>query len=72
MRIDERCKTLCEKEMTSDDVKGFTWMIERDYKVNWMIDSLPALFNRTSINDKYEETSTEIGFPLGFIKVFLM
>lgn len=34
-----------------------------------MIESLPAVFNRTIIKDDKEEPAPEIGFSLGFYEV---
>lgn len=35
MKESEYCQKLCEREMSSDDVNNFVWMIERRYKINW-------------------------------------
>ena len=38
-------------------------MIQRGYKVNFMIDNLPAIYNKTMLDDTFK---IDIGFPLGF------
>jgi len=39
-------------------------MIDREYKINMMIDNLPAVLNKTDINNNY---TYEVGFPIGYV-----
>ena len=45
-------------------MQNFKWMIKRNYRVNFMIDNLPAIYQEYFDDDSSYET--EVGFPLGY------
>jgi hypothetical protein len=69
MGINQHCTKLCTKHLSEKDISDFKWMIERQYKANFVIDNLPALLKK---NKSYDvEQSLEMGVPLGFEKVII-
>ena len=42
MGVEESCKVLCRKELTSAEAKEFATRIEEDYRVHWVMDNLPS------------------------------
>jgi len=77
MRIPEQCKILCKQGMTKADLEAFADKIEDEYRVNWIVDNLPAVtkFFTESDTPAAEGTSPdsnyvahyEKGFALGFV-----
>ena len=71
MGVEESCRVLCRKELTSDEAKLFSARIEEDYRVTDMIvDNLPAATRvvepATPNSPSRVITIYERGFPLGF------
>ena len=42
MGVEETCKILCRKELTSAEAKEFAVRVEEDYRVHWVMDNLPS------------------------------
>jgi len=42
MGVEETCKILCRKELTTAEAKEFAVRIEEDYRVHWVMDNLPS------------------------------
>eukprot|EP00002_Diphylleia_rotans_P008454 TRINITY_DN182_c0_g3_i1.p1 TRINITY_DN182_c0_g3~~TRINITY_DN182_c0_g3_i1.p1 ORF type:complete len:637 (-),score=136.16 TRINITY_DN182_c0_g3_i1:126-2036(-) len=68
-KTDFRCQVLCKREYSKNEVKEFAEKVSDEYRVNWILDNLPAATPR-----KYHEagsekvvTTYELGFPLGFV-----
>lgn len=67
----ESCKILCRKNYTTDQLEQFRKYIAQDYKVNWIVDNLPAAtkyITTTNPNSAEEADYTEHydkGFPMG-------
>jgi transmembrane 9 superfamily protein 2/4 len=70
MHIEESCKVLCRIEYKDADAKEFTGKINEDYRVNWIVDNLPAATRvvepATPTSPSRIITIYERGFPLGF------
>mmetsp|Transcript_41395 Transcript_41395/g.88074 ORF Transcript_41395/g.88074 Transcript_41395/m.88074 type:complete len:623 (+) Transcript_41395:31-1899(+) len=63
------CKVLCTVSASSDDMKAFEKRIKQDYRVNWILDNLPAATKKPLYDNDNEKTySYEIGFPLGTVE----
>jgi len=61
------CQIVCKKELTASETKNFATMIEQEYKINMMADSLPAFTKQKyEINGKLVD-HYEKGFDLGSI-----
>ena len=65
MKKSVECEYLCKKDLSSEDINNFAWMLGRNYRVNWILDSLPSGMRISSngINLNIYEN----GFPLGYI-----
>ena len=67
MGMDESCRVLCSRSITTVDFTRFAYMIDGEYVVNWLIDSLPA---STRFSGKQNTTSDGeawlSGFPIGY------
>lgn len=62
------CKKLCAKSYTKKQMEQFRQFIADDYKAHWMVDNLPAAFNKHMmlVDKKGHETPLySEGFPLG-------
>lgn len=57
MNQNETCKYLCQSSMKVDETQ-IKFAIDNEYKVNFVIDNLPAVSR--------EGNETQIGFPVGF------
>ena len=67
MRQDETCKVLCRNPVTAVDFSRFAYMIDGEYVINWLMDSLPAATRRTQTHDdSIVSESWYDGFPLGY------
>lgn len=42
MKVQESCKVLCKKEYSPEQLTQFVDRIKEDYRVNWLVDNLPA------------------------------
>jgi transmembrane 9 superfamily protein 2/4 len=59
---DEYCKYLDTKIFTQYDTYLFRWMIDRDYRINFNLDKLPAGYNFTQHFDVHYYSGIPIGF----------
>lgn len=70
MREEESCKVLCRMEYTDAQMGEFGSKINEDYRVNWIVDNLPAATRvvepATAESPSRIITIYERGFPLGF------
>jgi len=67
MGVEETCKILCRKELTSPEIKEFTTRIEEDYRIHWVMDNLPSATKYVDeTNPNKPVTIYDLGFPLGF------
>eukprot|EP01086_Lenisia_limosa_P017925 TRINITY_DN942_c0_g1_i1.p1 TRINITY_DN942_c0_g1~~TRINITY_DN942_c0_g1_i1.p1 ORF type:complete len:635 (+),score=143.10 TRINITY_DN942_c0_g1_i1:114-2018(+) len=68
MKKEERCKVLCVKDYTVGQAKDFSKRINKEFRIQWIIDNLPAARKRTIITADGEASKTvlEKGFPIGF------
>ena len=66
MNFNDSCKIFCEKEFKKNDINVFKWLIDRDYFINFYLDSLPSSY--TSIDVYTNETYVNYfeGIPIGF------
>eukprot|EP00808_Paulinella_micropora_P025623 g60805.t1 len=72
MRITENCKLVCAKEYNKRQLKAFRDRIDDDYRVNWIIDNMPATTKfyteaTSSEGKKNYIPQYEKGFALGFV-----
>jgi transmembrane 9 superfamily protein 2/4 len=58
---DEYCKYLDTKKFTQYDTYLFRWMIDRDYRINFYLDKLPAGFNNILHSDVHYYSGIPIG-----------
>ena len=61
MKVPKACVKLCAKSYSDKDMKMFRELIDEEYRVHWLLDSLPAAVR----NDRYDYISR--GFPIGFV-----
>lgn len=71
MKVVESCKILCRKRYGKGDLKKFSERIKDEYRVNWIVDNLPAAtkyFTQDVNEDGQVQYSTqyEKGYALGF------
>ena len=71
MGVEESCRVLCRKQLSTEDAQLFTTRIDEDYRVTDMIvDNLPAATRvvepATPTSPSRVITIYERGFPLGF------
>jgi len=64
--VDVACKLLCKQKVSPKELKHFSDRIEEDYRVQWLLDLLPAATKKLTI-DATGKTGVvyESGFPLG-------
>lgn len=81
MRVPEVCKILGKSDLKKEHVEEFADKIDDEYRVNWIVDNLPAVTKYYTESDTVAEPSTEAsseltdgytahyekGFALGFI-----
>jgi transmembrane 9 superfamily protein 2/4 len=60
MKKDERCAVLCRRSYKKSDMAMFRRMIDEEYRVHWLLDSLPVAVR----NDELGFVSR--GYPIGF------
>ena len=65
MKQDEQCRVVCRRPMSAVDFARFAYMIDGQYLVNWLVDSLPAA-TKTNHPDSVVSESWIDGFPLGY------
>jgi len=63
---DAKCKLLCNKKLGAKELKLFSERISEEYRVQWLLDNLPAATKKLTI-DATGKTATvyESGFALG-------
>ena len=69
MGHDEQCKVLCRRATSAVDFARFAYMIDGEYVINWLLDSLPAATKHTTKSNEDESIISESwfdGFPLGY------
>ena len=68
MNSNETCLISCVKNFTEDEIEIYEWLIDRNYLINFYLDSLRAGRSRTNIYNKKTYTAYLSGIPIGFIK----
>ena len=70
MNVETTCEVLCKMAYTAAEMRQFSGKIAEDYRVNWIIDNLPAATRvvepATPTTPPRIITIYERGFPLGF------
>ena len=69
MQQDEECRVLCRRPTSAVDFARFAYMIDGEYVINWLLDSLPVATKHTTKNEDDESIVSEKwfdGFPLGY------
>jgi transmembrane 9 superfamily protein 2/4 len=61
MKNDESCVVLCRKIHKSEAMLMFRQMINQEYRVHWILDSLPV-----AVRNEEQDYVTR-GYPVGFI-----
>ena len=81
MKLSETCKVLCVKEYTDEELASFADKIEDEYRVNWLLDNIPAATKYYTVNVMAAEGGAdgqagkpsepiehyEKGYALGFV-----
>ena len=64
----ETCKILCERPNDDMQTDNFKWMIDNEYRANWVLDGLPAGLRQTIIEEgkAFRRSYYQDGFPIGF------
>ena len=60
------CEALCKKSLNSDQQRTFRWMIDHNYRVQWILDSLPSGLRISLAENEKNLAVYEDGFPLGY------
>jgi len=66
-----KCAKLCQKKYTKDEMEKFRSFIADDYRAHWMVDNLPAAFNKHMLlvdRSGHETPLYSEGFPIGAIQ----
>lgn len=64
--VNEECKKLCTMEYDQKAIQSFDKRVRQEYKIQWIIDNLPAATVVTLIDSKGESTTLyDTGFYLG-------
>lgn len=67
MKTDSACKVVCRKEITSDEFERFAYLIDGEYVINWLVDSLPAATKKSHSDEDSVVSETWFeGFPIGY------
>lgn len=72
MRLDERCKVVCRVTgLTAEQTKSLHDAVADEYRVNMILDNLPAAVRSSRVDASTGESRThyERGFPVGFVAV---
>lgn len=64
MKVDQQCRVLCTRPMNQIDFARFAYMVDGEYVVNWLVDSLPAAAKSVA-GEALDETWLS-GYPIGF------
>ena len=62
MKTDQVCNILCRKVHKKSEISMFKAMIQQEYRVHWLLDSLPVAVR----NDEVGYVTR--GYPVGFVK----
>jgi len=66
----EPCKVLCEVQLNKEQIKAFIEAVEQEYRVHWIVDSLPAATKKTMTDmNGLAQYSYDAGFPVGEIVI---
>ncbi|KAK5797279.1 hypothetical protein F5H01DRAFT_359015 [Linnemannia elongata] len=65
MRAPEKCKILCQRDVTAVQAQFINARIKENYVTNWLIDGLPVGHLRGARSKDQEKQLYSIGFPLG-------
>jgi transmembrane 9 superfamily protein 2/4 len=66
MKTDEYCKLMCKRNINDYEKNLFGWVIEREYNVDFYLDSLPAGLNYTYKNGvQSDRVIYDHGIPIG-------
>ena len=68
---DVKCQKLCQKKYTKKEMQKFHSFIADDYRAHWMVDGLPAAFNKGMMLVDKQGKGTTIyseGFPVGSVE----
>lgn len=60
------CKYLCNRALSSGQLRNFRWMIDHNYKAMWILDSLPSGLRISSTTTEQNLGIYEDGFPIGY------
>jgi len=67
MRLDEKCKVVCRvNPLTKEQVKNFASKINDEYRINMILDNLPAAMVKYREEGGQSIKIYEMGFPIGF------
>ncbi len=67
MNFNATCLFACMKEFSEDDIEIYKWLIDRNYYINFYLDSLRAGRSKTQLHLNKTYTSYILGIPIGFI-----
>lgn len=69
MKVDRQRLTACNKSYSSDQIKLFSSMVRKKYKVRWLLDSLPNLqpLDMKDSGGTHQLMLYEQGFDLGYL-----
>ncbi|KAF9133703.1 hypothetical protein BGX30_012194 [Mortierella sp. GBA39] len=65
MRAPDKCRKLCQREVTTAQAQFINARIKENYVTNWLIDGLPVGHLRGARSKDQEKQLYSIGFPLG-------
>ncbi len=66
--VDVKCRTLCVQKYTAKEMEKFRSHIAEDYRAHWMVDGLPAAYNKHTMLVEKSGKETLLyaeGFPIG-------
>ncbi len=69
MKSDEPCKVVCRRPINSDEYERFAYLIDGEYVINWLVDSLPAATKKSGHSEEDSSVVSESwfeGFPIGY------
>lgn len=75
MKVVESCKILCKYTYNKKDLEHFAEKVKQEYRVNWIVDNLPAatkFYTQETNEEGAVEYSTHYdkGFAMGFVGSF--
>ena len=59
------CKLLCTANNSPEAIEKFKWMVDNNYKVLWILDSLPSGYRIVSPQHRTKYNLYQGGFPVG-------